>query len=97
MIIIRCPYCGEIRSEEELVYGGEADVIRPLDPDAVTDEQWTDYLFMRNNAKGLSVEQWCCAAGCGQWFKVQRDTVSHRIGAAYGFEHAMNDVEEPAR
>jgi sarcosine oxidase subunit delta len=52
---------------------------------------------MRNNPKGLLVEQWCCAAGCGQWFRVERDTVSHRVGAAYGFEHAMSDVEEPAR
>jgi sarcosine oxidase, subunit delta len=97
MIIIRCPHCGELRSEEELIYGGEADVVRPLEPDSVTDEQWTDYLFMRTNPKGTLVEQWCCSAGCGQWFKVERDTVTHRVGAVFRFDAATNAVEEPGR
>jgi sarcosine oxidase subunit delta len=34
---------------------------------------------MRTNPKGVHLEQWCCAAGCGQWFKVARDTVSHAV------------------
>ncbi|HEY3537302.1 MAG TPA: sarcosine oxidase subunit delta [Trinickia sp.] len=96
MIVIRCPHCNELRSEEELTYGGEADVTRPLDPEAVTNDQWTDYLFMRDNPKGEIVEQWCCAAGCGQWFKAERDTVTHQIGNVTRFENAAVP-EEVAR
>ncbi len=79
MIVIRCPYCHELRTEEELVYGGEAGILRP-DPTSATHEQWTDYLYMRRNPKGALAEQWCCASGCGQWFLVERDTVTHAIG-----------------
>jgi heterotetrameric sarcosine oxidase delta subunit len=45
----------------------------------VSDQQWTEYLFMRSNPKGPLAEQWCCAFGCGQWFKVRRDSVTHEI------------------
>jgi len=78
MIVIRCPYCHEQRTEEELTYGGEANIARPPF-DKSSDLEWTDYLFMRTNPKGLHEEQWCCAAGCGQWFKVVRHTVTHEV------------------
>lgn len=79
MIVIRCPYCRELRSEEELEYGGEADIVRALHPDAESDADWTGYLYFRKNTKGLHFEQWCCRDGCGQWFKVARDTATHEI------------------
>lgn len=79
MIVIRCPYCRELRSEEELAYGGEADVLRPEHPDQVSDTDWVGYLYLRKNTKGIHHEQWCCRDGCGQWFKVARDTVSHAV------------------
>ena len=79
VIIIRCPYCQEQRTEEELTYGGEADISRASAPERVSDLQWTDYLFMRTNPKGPLKEQWCCAYGCGQWFKVERDSATHKI------------------
>jgi len=79
MIVIRCPHCTELRSQEELKYDGEAAVARPPRPDSATDQQWTDYLYMRANPSGILFERWCCAAGCGQWFKVVRHTVSHEI------------------
>lgn len=90
MIIVRCPYCHEQRTEEELTYGGEADIARPLEPGSVSDQQWTEYLFMRSNPKGLLAEQWCCAFGCGQWFKVRRDSVTHEI-------HEVLRFDEPGR
>lgn len=86
MIVIRCPYCHEERVEDELVYGGEADVVRPQTPSAESDETWSAYLFFRNNPKGISAEKWCCAFGCGQWFKVARDTVSHEVLAVVTFD-----------
>jgi sarcosine oxidase subunit delta len=79
MIVITCPCCGEERHEAELRFGGEAGIQRAPDPAAQDDRGWTDYLYMRTNPKGVHLEQWCCAAGCGQWFKVARDTVSHAV------------------
>jgi sarcosine oxidase subunit delta len=87
MILIQCPYCLEQRTEEELTYGGEADILRP-EPEA-SDQQWTQYLYFRNNPKGLLNEQWCCSAGCGQWFKVTRDTVSHEVSEVIRFDEKL--------
>jgi len=89
MIVIRCPYCQQDRHEEELGYGGEAELLRPPEPDAVSDEAWADYLYFRNNTKGLYQEQWCCASGCGQWFKVARDTVSHNVVEVVRFDQKL--------
>jgi sarcosine oxidase subunit delta len=79
LLVIRCPFCRELRYEEELRYGGEANVVRPARPESATDASWTDYLYFRANPCGELRERWCCAAGCGQWFEVVRDTVSHRV------------------
>lgn len=86
MIVIRCPYCKELRHEDELEYGGEAEVTRPDPPDQASDTEWTNYLYMRRNTKGLHLEQWCCRAGCGQWFKVARHTVSHEIAEVIPYQ-----------
>jgi sarcosine oxidase subunit delta len=82
MLIISCPYCGP-RDECEFSYGGEAHVIRPVHPENTSDQQWADYLFNRDNTRGLHKEQWMHAAGCRQWFNVQRDTVSYEIKSVY--------------
>lgn len=79
MIVIQCPYCGQDRHEDELTYGGETEIIRPLEPENTDDKEWTNYLYFRNNPKGIHHEQWCCSGGCGQWFKVARNTVSHEV------------------
>jgi len=79
MIVIQCPYCGEERHEDELTYGGEAEVVRALEPDTVSDRVWTEYLYFRSNPKSVHHEQWCCSGGCGQWFKVARHTVTHEV------------------
>jgi sarcosine oxidase, subunit delta len=91
MIILQCPYCHEQRTEEELTYGGEVGGARPLDPERVNDAVWTDYLFMRTNVKGVLAEQWCCTFGCGQWFKVWRDTVTHELRAIVRFNEPDAD------
>lgn len=79
MIVLRCPYCLELRCEPELEYGGEATVVRPQDPEKSSDSEWTEYLFTRENIRGAMVEYWCCRSGCSQWFKVARHTASHEI------------------
>ena len=82
MLLIDCPYCGP-RSEIEFRCGGESHVQRPGPHDAASDEQWADYLFYRHNPKGEHRERWLHMAGCGQWFNVARDTVTHKITAIY--------------
>jgi heterotetrameric sarcosine oxidase delta subunit len=78
MLLITCPWCGP-RYESEFSYGGEAGLIRPKDPAALSDEEWGDYLYMRENKRGPHVEQWCHAAGCRRWFNVSRDTATNQI------------------
>ena len=81
MLLIKCPYCGE-RAETEFSYGGEAGIKRPLQPDALSDAEWADYLFNRKNPRGMHEELWNHAQGCRRWFKVLRDTVSYKIDAS---------------
>jgi len=82
MLRIKCPWCGE-RDETEFSYGGEAGIDRPVDPDALDDAAWGDYLFMRNNPRGLHKELWNHAQGCRRWFGLVRDTVSYDIHCSY--------------
>lgn len=79
MLIIRCPYCLELRHEDELLYGGEIDVVRPADPENAPDALWCDYLYTRTDAKNPIHEKWCCTAGCGQWFQVARNSNTQEI------------------
>lgn len=93
MIVIECPYCGEERHEEELTNGGEAEVVRALDPDCISNEDWTEYLYFRSNPKGVLQEQWCCSGGCGQWFKVARDTVTHEVQEVVTYDRKLSAGE----
>lgn len=77
MLLIRCPYCGP-RPETEFVYGGDATVARP-DPATATDEEWAEYIYLRDNPKGPHRELWFHSAGCHSWIEVERDTVTHAI------------------
>ena len=90
MLLIPCPWCGE-RAETEFSYGGEAGISRPLDPYALSDAQWADYLFMRKNPRGPHNELWNHSQGCRRWFGVARDTVSYKIAFSYELQ---SDVEE---
>ncbi len=80
MLRIPCPYCGT-RDEVEFHCGGDSHIIRP-GPE-VSDAEWADYLFNRENPKGVHYERWCHIFGCGQWFNVARDTVTHEIHTVY--------------
>ena len=82
MLLIPCPWCGP-RDETEFRCGGQAHIVRPADPERLTDAQWADYVFMRDNPKGLFAERWQHAAGCRRWFNAIRNTVTHDIVAVY--------------
>ena len=79
MLQIPCPWCG-IRSETEFRCGGEYHGPRP-DPTTRSDEEWLHYLFDSENHRGELVEIWCHEKGCGEWFQLRRNTVTHAIEA----------------
>ena len=82
MLLIDCPWCGA-RDETEFHCGGEAHITRPEDPDALSDAEWADYLFMRSNPKGLLRERWVHSQGCRRWFNLVRSTITHEIITVY--------------
>jgi heterotetrameric sarcosine oxidase delta subunit len=82
MMRIECPWCGP-RDQEEFRCGGQAHIARPTDPGALSDREWSAYLFNRDNTCGLHFERWLHLYGCGQWFNLARDTRTHRILAVY--------------
>jgi len=78
MLNIKCPYCGN-RAQKEFAYGGDGTVKRPELNKSVTDQEWNAFVYERKSPRGKHVELWHHISGCRQWFKAQRDTVSHEI------------------
>ena len=91
MLQIPCPYCGQ-RDEKDFTYGGEAHVTRPFFD--VSNEEWADYLFNRDNTKGIHYERWVHSFGCGRWFNMARDTVTHEIYAVYRMGEAKPQLSQ---
>ncbi|HTV96548.1 MAG TPA: sarcosine oxidase subunit delta [Steroidobacteraceae bacterium] len=85
MMQIPCIFCGP-RDENEFICGGTSHIARP--PLAADDRAWGEYLFFRENPKGLHLERWRHVHGCGRWFNVARDTVTHRIVRVYAMTSA---------
>ena len=82
MLLITCPHCGP-REESEFSCGGEAHIARPLAENSLTDAEFADYLFLRDNPKGMFLERWRHVAGCRRGFNMARDTVTHEIVEIY--------------
>ena len=85
MMRIDCPWCGP-RDEIEYRCGGQSHILRP--PESVSDEDWARYLVERDNPRGIHLERWVHAAGCGRWFNLARDTATHLIAATYPIDQA---------
>jgi heterotetrameric sarcosine oxidase delta subunit len=77
MLLITCPFCGE-RAETEFNYGGPVGPDRP-DAKTCSEEVWRDYLLNVPNPAGPVNERWWHARGCGDWFTIWRNTVTHDI------------------
>ena len=72
--------------DDELVHnthGGEAHVARPKDPDQVNDREWSEYVFVRANPKGIYYERWVHTHGCKKLFNAIRDTSTDEILKIY--------------
>ncbi|MFK5977390.1 MAG: sarcosine oxidase subunit delta [Rhizobiaceae bacterium] len=81
MLRIDCPVCG-LRDETEFVYGADAGVVRPA-MDEIDQKIWTDYVFMRDNPRGLHKEYWHHVEGCRQWLVLERNTLTHEVGKCH--------------
>lgn len=90
MLKITCPYCGP-RDETEFTFGGQSHIARPNEQ--VADQTWGEYLFFRDNPKGIHYERWCHTHGCNQWFNVARNTVTHEVKAVYHMLDPKPEVE----
>ena len=93
MILINCPYCGE-REQSEFTNGGEAHVIRPKDPEALSDKEWGQYVFYRSNPKGIFYERWVHSHGCRKWFNCVRDTSTDEILKTYKIDESRPNLKE---
>lgn len=82
MLLITCPYCGP-RPELEFRHAGEAHIARPAFSEAVTDEAWAGFLYLRTNPKGLTAERWRHVHGCARFFNAVRHTVSDKFVTTY--------------
>jgi sarcosine oxidase, subunit delta len=82
MLLIQCPYCG-LRPELEFAYGGQAHVARPADPSQTSDDQLAEFLYLRNNTKGVHAERWRHVRGCARFFNALRDTTTDTFLATY--------------
>ena len=90
MILVPCPFCGP-RNASEFKWCGEART-RP-DPNNTTTAEWREYLYMRRNPAGWTVETWFHRAGCRKYFTAERDTVSNEIRTA---EVSVTSAPAPA-
>ena len=83
MLLIHCPYCGEDRSELEFRNAHDAHIARPTNITELSDEEFVEFLYWRDNPKGVIFERWRHIHGCGRFFNAARDTVSDRFLLTY--------------
>lgn len=81
MLILTCPYCGQKSEETEFHGGGEAHLKR-FGPGS-SDDDFQEYLFVRENPKGVHFERWRHIYGCGKWFHAARCTTTLEIFGTY--------------
>ena len=96
MLYITCPYTQETLEEEEFTYAGEAHIVRPLDPESLSDEEWGDYLFFRKNTRGVHHEMWY-HVGTRRYFNVTRDTETYEILETYKMGEQPKITSKPIK
>jgi len=95
MLLLTCPNCGAACAETELAPGGEAHLKR-AGPGA-SDEALAEYLFFRDNPKGVHFERWRHAFGCGKWFHAARCTATLEVFGTYPAQTVEPPEEVRAR
>jgi methylglutamate dehydrogenase subunit B len=80
-MLIPCPHCGT-RPVEEFTFLGDATPLRPASYDPATMEQWFDYVYLRDNPRGVYREYVHHSGGCRCWLVVTRNTETHDVDGA---------------
>ena len=80
-MLIPCPHCG-IRPVEEFTFLGDAMPERPESNDPSSMEHWFEYVYLRENPRGVMQEFVHHSGGCRSWLVVTRDTQSHDVSNA---------------
>ncbi|MEM7242219.1 MAG: sarcosine oxidase subunit delta [Pseudomonadota bacterium] len=81
MLKLQCPYCLVMVDETELTPGGQAHITRH--GAGASDQELEEYLFFRNNPKGVHFERWRHTYGCGKWFHAARCTLTLEVFGTY--------------
>ena len=76
---IACPFCGERDGDEFQIMGETAG---PRPHAAGTEDEFFEYVYLRDNVAGAHDEYWYHGAGCRRWLIVTRDTRTHALIAA---------------
>ncbi|MEM7463322.1 MAG: sarcosine oxidase subunit delta [Pseudomonadota bacterium] len=83
MLLIYCPYCQEHRPEIEFQGAGEAHIARPANIADISDAEFAEFFFIRDNTKGIVFERWRHTHGCGRFFNAVRNSVSDKFIMTY--------------
>ncbi len=59
----------------EFCFGGEERGPRPHNRE-MTLHEWCDYVYLRDNIRGVQKEWWYHRDGCRTWFTVYRNTLT---------------------
>ncbi len=96
-MLITCPHCGT-RPVEEFTFLGDAKPQRPTSNDPSTMEQWFDYVYLRDNPRGVIDEYAHHSGGCRTWLVVTRNTETHEItGTVLASDYAAKRNEAPKK
>ena len=79
MMLITCPWCGR-RAQTEFSYIDDATARRP-NMDSVNEAEHFKFVYECDSRRGVQYELWHHHAGCGKFFKIHRDTITHEIHA----------------
>ena len=101
MLLLTCPHCGVTAEETEFAPGGEA-YLKRHGPGS-SDADFEGYMFLRDNPRGVHLERWRHAYGCGKWFLAARCTVTLRVFGTWPAqtseppEHIRRAIAEAAK
>ena len=78
-MIIHHPFLGP-RDASEFVYKGDAELLsRPEWKPDLSQEEFHDYVYLRNNPLGEHRELWYHEQGDRSWLIITRNTLTHEI------------------
>ena len=60
----------------------------------MSDKDWGEYVFYRNNPKGIFYERWVQSHGCKKWFNAVRNTSTDQILKVYKVNEKRPDLSD---